>query len=469
VAGPGVPETVILGGGPAGLATAWALEEAGRPHVVLEAAPVPGGNARTLRHGGFRYDTGPHRFHDRDPEATRRLMSLLGPDLHEVEAPSRIFWNGRLVDFPLQPLQVLWGAGLPHALRAMSAFARARVGGMGGREPADFAGWATRRFGRVVADAFLIPFSEKLWGLPASDLSPEIAGRRLPGFSLREIVREAVFGRRGHHLEGRFLYPRWGYGQIVEAMAGRLAPGRLRCGCRVVRVVASGGEIRAVQYETGGRLETIESAAVVNTLPITLLVRILEPSPPAEVLDAARHLRFRDMVLVTLFLDQPTVSDAACLYFPQRDLEFTRAHEPRNRSSAMSPVGKTSLVVEFPCFEGDQVWSRDETVLTRGLVGELERLGVVEAARVEGSAVVRLRRAYPVYSKDYRQWAQPVLDYLRSFRNLTTLGRSGGFFYGHVHDFIVEGVATAETVARLLDGATPAEQPVAPASNSVQA
>jgi protoporphyrinogen oxidase len=458
--GPGAPDIVILGGGPAGLATAWALEEAGRPYVVLEAAAAPGGNARTLRHGDFRYDTGPHRFHDRDPEATRRVMGLLGSDLHEVEAPSRILWNGRLVDFPLQPLQALLGAGLPHALRATSAFVRARVSGTAGRESGDFAGWATHRFGAVVADAFLIPFSEKLWGLPASELSPEIAGRRLPGFSLGAILREAVFGRPGRHLEGRFLYPRWGYGQIVEAMAARLTPGRLRCGWRVVRVIASGEEIRAVQAETGGQLGTIESAAVVNTLPITLLVRILEPPPPAEVIDAARHLRFRDMVLVALFLDQPAVSEAACLYFPQRELEFTRAHEPRNRSSAMSPVGKTSLVVEFPCFEGDPVWTRDDAALTRGLVSELERLGVFEAARVEESAVVRLRKAYPVYSTDYRQWAQPVLDYLRSFRNLATLGRSGGFFYGHVHDFIAEGFAIAEAVARTLDGRTPAEQPV---------
>ena len=103
---PDVDPVLVLGGGPAGLATAWALEELQCPYLVLEAAPVPGGNARTLRSGDFLYDTGPHRFHDRDPEATRRVQALLGPDLHEVRAPSRIFWHGRFVDFPLRPLPV---------------------------------------------------------------------------------------------------------------------------------------------------------------------------------------------------------------------------------------------------------------------------------------------------------------------------------------------------------------------------
>ena len=93
-AGDGV---AILGGGPAGLATAWALEALDCPYTLLEAAPAPGGNARTLRFGDFRYDTGPHRFHDRDPGATRRVVELLGDDLREIEAPSRIFWNGAFV------------------------------------------------------------------------------------------------------------------------------------------------------------------------------------------------------------------------------------------------------------------------------------------------------------------------------------------------------------------------------------
>lgn len=443
---------LVLGGGPAGLATAWALEELRCPYLVLESAPEPGGNARTLRSGDFLYDTGPHRFHDRDPETTRRVQALLGPALHEVRAPSRILWHGRFVDFPLRPLQSLTAGGVAYGVAAVLGFCAARLTRRRRSGHGDFASWARDTFGATIADAFLIPFSEKLWGLPGDELSPDISGRRLPGFTLFGILRDLIPGARATHLEGRFLYPRRGYGQIAEAMASRLDPERLRCGCRVVRVSAEGNRVRTVECVTGGRHTSLAASAVVNTLPITLLARILEPAPAPRVLEAARRLRFREVVLVTLFLDQPTVSEAACIYFPQRELEFTRAHEPRNRSAEMSPPGKTSLVVELPCFEGDAVWTREDPALVAGVVRDLDRVGLIRRTAVFGSTVTRLSRAYPVYARDYQAASGTVLDHLRGFSNLATLGRGGGFFYGHVHDFISEGLATAGAIVAMRSG-----------------
>jgi protoporphyrinogen oxidase len=437
---------LILGGGPAGLATAWALEELQVAYLVLEGAAVPGGNARTLRWKDFLYDTGPHRFHDRDPEATRRVEALLGPDLNQVGGPSRIFWRGRFVDFPLRPLQSLTAMGLAESVRAIVEFGVARLARRGQPHGDDFASWAREAFGTTVADAFLIPFSEKLWGLPGSELSPDIAGRRLPGFTFGGILRDLLPRARATHLEGRFLYPRRGYGQIVDAMAARLDPKRLRCECRVVSVATQAEQVEAVEYVTEGRRLSLDASTVVNTLPITLLARMLDPAPPSRVVEAASRLRFREVVLVTLFLDQPSVSDAVCTYFPQQEFEFTRVHEPRNRSAEMSPPGKTSLVIELPCFEGDPVWTRAHPTLVAGVVRDLDRLGFIQAAAVLGSTVTRLPRAYPVYARDYRLLSGLVLEHLRRYRNLATLGRGGGFYYGHVHDFIAEGLATARAI-----------------------
>ncbi len=447
------PDVAVLGGGPAGLSAGWALAEAARSCRILEAAPVHGGNARTLRFDEFRYDAGPHRFHDRDPEATRRVSALLGAELAEVEAPSRILWAGRFLDFPLRPAQALTAGGLGWALGAGTGllWARLRHDDAAAR---DFGSWARARFGDSIADAFLIPFSEKLWGLPAAELSPEIAGRRLPGFDLWELLRELVrSARRSQHLEGRFLYPREGYGQILDAIADRLAPDALCCRARVVKLHHDGRRIRAVDYERDGRIETLDAAAYVNTLPITLVARMLDPAPPAEILAAASRLRFRDCVLVALFLDQESLSNAACTYFSDRALEFTRAHEPRNRSRLMSPPGKTSLVVEFPCFADQEIWSRDETKLAKGLVDTLAGFGLFEPSRVIASTVTRLRQAYPVYSLDYRQHSGVVLDYLRGFENLRTIGRGGSFFYGHVHDFVSAGFAAVAGLTPVLEGA----------------
>jgi protoporphyrinogen oxidase len=187
---------------------------------------------------------------------------------------------------------------------------------------------------------------------------------------------------------------------------------------------------------------------------------MMDPPPPAEVLDAASRLQFRNVVLVALFIDQESISDAAVTYFQDPEYDFTRAHEPRNRSPAMSPQGQTSLVVEFPCFQEDEVWRRDEDRLANGLVARLEQLGLVNGSRVFASEVHRLRDAYPVYSRDYQTTSEVVLSYLRRFKNLWTLGRGGSFFYGHVHDFVSDGFSVGQEVNRYVGRQTRSMVPV---------
>ena len=439
----------ILGAGPAGLACGWALEELGlRDYSVFEKSSVHGGNARTVQFGQFRYDTGPHRFHARNPEVTQRVSELLGSDLQSVNAPARIWWQGRFVDFPLRPLQILKNGGLQYAIRASKDLAWSRLKHRNGGVPGDFSSYATSRFGKTIAETFLIPFSERLWGLSGSQLSPDIAGRRLPGFSIAGLLKDIVLGaRKSDHLEGRFLYPRLGYGQIADRMAEKLSPGKLRYGHRVVGIETRGNEVVGVTVETVNRIFRISPEAIISTLPITTVVGMMDPEPPPEVMQAADRLRFRDVVLVTLFIDHPSVSDAAVTYFQDPDHEFSRAHEPRNRSSAMSPEGKTSLVVEFPCFQHDAVWSRDSERLAYGLVAQLATMGLVNLSQVFDYEVSRLENAYPIYFKDYAAVAEIVLEYLRRFENFRTLGRGGSYFYGHLHDFASEAFEVVDSVA----------------------
>lgn len=443
-------QIAILGAGPAGLACGWALEELGRrDYSIFEKSSVHGGNARTVNFGEFRYDTGPHRFHARDPEATRRISDLMGPDLLQVNAPARIHWRGRFVDFPLRPVQILRSGGLQYTVRAAKDLVLSRFSDRHDGAPNDFSACAVARFGKTIADTFLIPFSERLWGLPGSELSPDIAGRRLPGFSMAGIIKEAFLGsKKSDHLEGRFLYPRLGYGQIADKMAGRLSSGGLHYGHRVVSIETQGNEVVGVGVNVDGNTSQARPGTVINTLPISAIVQMMAPQPPQEVMDAAARLRFRDVVLVALFIDRKSVSDAAVTYFQDPEHEFTRAHEPRNRSPAMSPEGKTSLVVEFPCFRDDEVWNRDEDRLVNGLVQSLGKMGLIRESRVFGYDVHRLRNAYPVYFKDYGAATDVVLSYFRRFDNLWTLGRGGSYFYGHLHDFVSDAFQIAEEVDR---------------------
>ena len=112
----------------------------------------------------------------------------------------------------------------------------------------------------------------------------------------------------------------------------------------------------------------------------------------------------------------------------------------------MSPEGKTSIVVEYPCFKNEEIWTRDEDVLVKDLVMNLEKMGLIKESNLLGHDLHRLPDAYPVYSKGYKATSELVLSYLSQFKNLWTLGRGGSFFYGHLHDFVTDGFSTASSV-----------------------
>ncbi|MBL9129614.1 MAG: NAD(P)-binding protein, partial [Verrucomicrobiaceae bacterium] len=166
---------LILGGGPAGLAAGHFAREAGHEFQLLEAAPRTGGNAVTFEEKGFRFDSGAHRFHDRDPEMTEVVRGLLGADLLECSIPSQIFHEGRFVDFPLSPLNLCRALGVRASARAALKFLTARLTHRG--EVDTFEHHAVRAYGSDIAGRFLLGYSEKLWGLPGSQLCPSISGK----------------------------------------------------------------------------------------------------------------------------------------------------------------------------------------------------------------------------------------------------------------------------------------------------
>ena len=102
-AGPERPELAILGGGPAGLAVAFYVHRARIPFSLFERAASLGDLCRTYRHGAHSYDSGAHRFHDRDREISHDLRELMNDELIAVHAPSKIYDRGRFVDFPPSP------------------------------------------------------------------------------------------------------------------------------------------------------------------------------------------------------------------------------------------------------------------------------------------------------------------------------------------------------------------------------
>ena len=435
-------QMTILGGGPGGLAIGYYARKRGIPCTVYEATGRLGGNCVTLRHGEFLFDSGAHRLHDQDAEATAEIKALLGDDLRQINVPSLIYSEGQYIDFPLSPLNLAGALGLPVFVKAGLEVLRARLGGRGGAG-ADFESFALRTYGRTLAERFLLGYSEKLWGAPCRRLSPRIAGKRMQGLTLKTFVKEALLGRgaKTEHLDGSFFYPRRGIGMIPDALGAACGEEHIRRESAITGIRHDGKRIAAVEVNGGQEMDT---GFVVSTLPLDRFLQMMTPRPPDDVLAVARGLRYRNVVLVALFLNRESVTHAATLYFPGPEFPFTRLYEPRNRSAAMSPPGRTSLVVEMLCQGDDPVWAMADSRLVERVLQPLFKTRMITEREVMDSAVTRMSHAYPVLEAGFEEKLDHVMTYLGQFKNLEFSGRSGRFAYTHLHDLMRSGRAIVD-------------------------
>ena len=438
------PEIQILGGGPAGLAVGYYAQKRGLNFIIFEAGEEAGGNCRTLRQGDFLFDTGAHRVHDKDPEITREIKDLLGDDLHEVSAPSEIYSGGELHRFPLELGNL--ASRLEWKILLRIAGENMRWRGSGAAD--NFGAFAVGKYGPTLANLFLLNYSRKLWGLDPYVLSTEVSGGRLKGLDMANFLRGLLMGqqKRPDHLDGSFLYPKYGIGMVVDRLCAAIGPERIRTNCRVSRLVQGAGRIERVVLNEDMELGV---STVVNTLPLTLSAKILDPPPPPEVLTAADAVKYRHLVLCVFGLDRPSFSPNASLYFPESEFPFTRIYEPKNRSPDMAPAGQTAIVVEWPCFDNDTVWSMPVAEVRRAVWEALQKFQVIAEREVVSFGAFKLPFAYPVLEVGFADRIKYLVDYFCKFENMHLTGRSSLFRYVHMHDLLRAG---SDLVGDLLAG-----------------
>ena len=428
------PELQILGGGPAGLAVGYYAQKRGLDFTIFESGDEVGGNCRTLRQGDFLFDTGAHRVHDKDPEITREIKDLLGDDLHEVSAPSEIYYGGKFYRFPLQFGNLVSRLEYKTLLRIAGENMRWRGSGTAD----NFGAFAVGKYGPTLANLFLLNYSRKLWGLDPYVLSTEVSGGRMKGLDMANFLRGLLMGqqKRPNHLDGSFLYPKYGIGMVVDSLCTAIKSERIRTNCRVSRLVHGAGRIERVVLNDDMELGV---STVVNTLPLTLSAKILDPPPPPEVLTAADAVKYRHLVLCVFGLDRPSFSPNASLYFPESEFPFTRIYEPKNRSPDMAPSGQTAIVVEWPCFDDDPVWSMPVAEVRCAVWEALQKFQAIAAGEIVSFGVFKLPFAYPVLEVGFTKCIESLVDYFCKFENMHLTGRNSLFRYVHMHDLLRAG------------------------------
>jgi protoporphyrinogen oxidase len=304
---------------------------------------------------------------------------------------------------------------------------------------------AVHAYGRPVASLFLLNYSEKLWGLPAAQLAESAAGSRLKTLHLRSVVAGALGFAKPQHYEGAFLYPRHGIGEISDRLADACGSDRVITRSPITGLRHDGHRITEIGI---GGDTWIDAGTVISTLPVDLMLGMLHPAAPDSVRALVARIRYRNLVLVTLAIDRPQITNFATVYFPDAAFPFTRVSEPRNRSAEMAPPGQTSLLVELPCDPDDAIWAADDTLAVTRVVDALSGIGWFSKSQVRDARVFRLSHAYPVAALGVSDTIADIARYLQGFQNLHLLGRNAEFRYTWIHELLAGARTLVDDIAR---------------------
>jgi len=425
--GDGAPKPyVVIGGGPAGLSAAYLLAKAGKKVVVYEAQDQVGGIAKTIVDPeGFRFDLGGHRFFTKSKEVNDLWLEIMGDEFLLRPRMSRIFWRGKYLDYPLNGMDVVKKLGPWELFRCGMSYLRASLRKKGNEE--NLEQWVVNRFGWRLYSHFFKGYTEKVWGVSTTELRAEWAAQRIKGLSFYSAAKSAFFGNGDNEIKSlidKFQYPRYGPGQMWEMMTERIEElgGEVRLETPVERIESSGG--RVVAIHAGG--ERIEPAYTISSLPLRATAGIADPAPPPAVVEAAKGLRYRDFLTVSLVLDGEDLFPDNWIYIHEDGVEVGRIQNFRSWSPWMVPDPDASCIgMEYFCFKGDEVWSMPDEELVALATSELEKLGLAKPEAIRRGYVTRVPLAYPMYDETYAERVATIREWLDPLQGFQQVGRNG--------------------------------------------
>jgi protoporphyrinogen oxidase len=437
---------VILGAGPAGLAAGYELCRRGASPVILERTGAVGGISRTEVYKDYCFDIGGHRFFTGIKRVDDMWRQLMSADLLTVRRKSRIYYRGRLFDYPLSFWNSLSNLGPVEGSLILASYIKARLRPLPCEDT--FEQWVTNRFGDRLYRMFFKEYTEKVWGIPCTEIQADWAAQRIQGLSLVSAIKNAVLGNGdARTLIGQFHYPLKGPGMMWERFQEEITRlgGEVRLNAKVVGLRHE--KSRAVSVICSGSDDNMEVPVdhLVSSIPVGRLVTCLEPEAPAHVIEAAHGLKHRAFILVGLVVERQELFPDQWIYVHSPQVRVARIQNFKNWSAAMVPdSGKSTLGMEYICSEGDDVWTMSDSALKEMASRELAELGLACAADVSDSHVIRQPDAYPVYDEGYRERLGVLRAFLEGFENIQSIGRNGMHRYNNMDHSMYTGMLAAE-------------------------
>jgi protoporphyrinogen oxidase len=407
---------LIVGAGVTGLATAAFLR--GQDYLVLEADREIGGYCKTVKRDGFVWDYSGHFFHFKHPEIEDWLRQRMGgQEVRTIQKQSFISYGGRQIDFPFQ--KNIHQLPQDEFIDCLYDLYFARQPGTAVNTSASFKEMLYARFGRSIAEKFLIPYNEKLYACDLGKLDEDAMGRFFPHADLTDIVRNMRAPDNASY-NANFSYPRGGAIEYIKALASAVRPGGIALEESLVSIDLGRRVARTSKRE-------IHFERLVSSAPFPALVRATGLAHEADA------FTWNKVLVFNLGFDQKGPSGVHWIYYPDRARSFYRVGFYDN----IFDTDRMSLYVEIG-FARDAVVDVD-AALAR-VLDDLRAEGVVTSHKLVAHHSVIMDPAYVHITRaslaEHRR-----LTRILNAHGVFPAGRYGGWTYCSIEDNILEARA----------------------------
>lgn len=452
-------ETLIIGAGPAGMATAMELSKKKKDFLLVEKDETVGGLSKTYTFkesdgSVFYTDNGPHRFFSKNPYLYEFIGDLIKEDWIKVRRSTKQYIDGKYYDYPINVIQALKNIGIIQAVRILIDYVTAKIN-YTFKPIRNFEDYVFSNFGQTLGQFNMINYSEKIWGIDAKSINQDWGIQRIKGLNLRVVAIDSLkklFNKKKKNnaksLVDEFYYPQKGTGQIYEAIKSKIENDGYKVLLRTepteVQLIKNGFITNLINKD--GQTYEIHSKYLVESAPIPSFIKIIKDPENNHVLVASSKLKYRSQVYLFITLNKSSVSGNQWIYFPSKKVPMARVSEMRNFSSYMSPAGKTSLFVEFFCFEEDSIWNMSKENLVELILPCMTEANLFERQDIREVYRIQSKNTYPIYDLDYKQYLDVAKNYLNNIKNLFYIGRPGRFRYNNQDHSLEMGILAAKSI-----------------------
>lgn len=466
---------IIIGAGPAGLTAAFELlEKTDIIPIIYEATSDIGGISKTVNYKGNRIDIGGHRFFSKSHKIMQWWLNILPlespPQLNPQDQDdimlvrsrlSRILFLRKFFDYPISlSWNTISNLGFARMCKIGSSYIKSS---MHQRKEKSLEDFFINRFGEELYSTFFEDYTQKVWGVPCSEIKPEWGAQRIKGLSVAKTILNALQKPFIKHdlsqknqetsLIEQFMYPKLGPGYMWEKVAEIVQSkgGEIHLNQKVIKINSKEDEITSVVVQNiqTGEIKEHSADYFISTMPVRDLILNLENGVSEDVRDIADGLKYRDFITVGLLLDKLKIGEIPdnWIYVQESDVKLGRIQVFHNWSPYLvKDKENTWLGLEYFCNEGDKLWNMPDADFADFATNELVKIGIIEKKNILDRVIIRMPKAYPAYFGSYENFDK-IKDFVDKFENLFLIGRNGMHRYNNMDHSMLSAMQAVENIS----------------------